>query len=298
MATEALAPSRVAPLATISRAVSQRADAAAGLHAHPLAHHAAHEGHVLRAGAALGEARGGLHEVGPCVLAEDAGDHLLLVGEQGGLQDHLHEGAPPAGVAGGRHHGADVLLDLGVRPLLRNPTLSTMSTSVAPSRTACAASAALIGARFAPKGKPITVHTAEAVPRSSAAASGTQHGLTHTLAKQLARASAQSSRIRSSVVSGVRTVWSIIRAIGGASAQASDGGAPARRGGAHADAARAGPHHPLERALRGRRRAPAARLARQPGGDQEVLLLRSVMGMCCACRTLAALRQPGPLGGS
>ncbi len=69
------------------------------------------------------------------------------------------------------------------------PTLITMSTSVAPSRTAFCASKALDSGEVAPSGNPTTVHTSTSEPLSSSAHSLTHEGLTQTDAKPYLRAS-------------------------------------------------------------------------------------------------------------
>ena len=82
-------------------------DAAGGLDAEALSHRGAHEGDGVGGGAAGGvEAGGGLDEVGPGGLGSAAGGDDLLIGEGGGLDDDLEDGAP-AGLA----HAADVGLD-------------------------------------------------------------------------------------------------------------------------------------------------------------------------------------------
>ncbi len=87
-----------------------------------------------------------------------------------------------------------------------------MSTSAAPSCTARPASKAFTSGSVAPSGKPTTVHTPVAEPRSRRAHSGTQVGLTHTVAKPCSRASAHSFSIWARVASGFSSVWSIRRA--------------------------------------------------------------------------------------
>lgn len=71
---------------------------------------------------------------------------------------------------------------------------------------ASAASAHLLAVVVAPNGKPTTVQTLTAEPRSSRATRGTQYGLTQTEAKTYLRASAQILRTSSSVASGRRMV--------------------------------------------------------------------------------------------
>ena len=87
--------------------------------------------------------------------------------------------------------------------------LMTMSTSQAPSSMVRRASAALTSGSVAPRGKPITVQTPVAVPRSSRAQVATQVGLTQTVAKPCSRASAQSFSIWARVASGLSSVWSM-----------------------------------------------------------------------------------------
>ena len=84
--------------------------------------------------------------------------------------------------------------------------LITMSTSVAPFLIAFSASKALTSAVLAPKGKPITVHTATSVPANNSAAFFTQVGFTHTDIKLYSAASSQSVMICASVASGFNNV--------------------------------------------------------------------------------------------
>ena len=77
-----------------------------------------------------------------------------------------------------------------------------MSTSTAPSATACAASAALTEEACAPDGKPTTVQTATVV------CSGSRLGETQTENAPSSSASRHSVATCSSVASGLRRVWS------------------------------------------------------------------------------------------
>ncbi len=101
----------------------------------------AHQRDVEDGGAALRVAGRGLDHVRLGLLREAAGDDLLLVGEEGGLDDHL---VGDAGLVAGVRDARDVLADEVVgMPLLRAPMLMTMSISRAPSRMARRVSKAL-----------------------------------------------------------------------------------------------------------------------------------------------------------
>ncbi len=69
------------------------------------------------------------------------------------------------------------------------PTLITMSTSVAPSRTAFWASKTLASVDVAPRGNPTTVQTNTSLPFRRSAHRRTYDGFTHTEAKPYLRAS-------------------------------------------------------------------------------------------------------------
>ena len=75
----------------------------------------AHQRDVEDGRTALGEAGRGLDEVGLGLLGEAAGDHLLLVGEEAGLDDDLAEGA---GFVARLGDAGDVLANLGLHPAL------------------------------------------------------------------------------------------------------------------------------------------------------------------------------------
>src|SRR5256714_13128721 len=64
-----------------------------GLDAHLAPHRAAHQRHVRHGRARLGEPRRGLHEVRARALRRQTRAHLLLVGQQGRLDDRLDEHA-------------------------------------------------------------------------------------------------------------------------------------------------------------------------------------------------------------
>ena len=83
-----------------------------------------------------------------------------------------------------------------------------MSISVAPRRTASAASAALTSLSCAPEGKPTTVHASTPSPTST----GSRVGDTHTEYTPSSAASAASAATSASAASGLSRVWSTVRA--------------------------------------------------------------------------------------
>ena len=84
--------------------------------------------------------------------------------------------------------------------------LITMSTSRAPFFTATAASAALLSAGIAPRGKPTTQQGVTPLPSSSLATRAMRLGLTQTEAKWCSFASSQIFWICAAVASGLSSV--------------------------------------------------------------------------------------------
>ena len=95
-------------------------------------------------------------------------------------------------------------------PASSQPTLMTMSSSLAPSETAASVSAALPAVDMAPSGKPMTVQTLTSVSARREAHAPTQQEFTHTEANPCSTASSHSRAICSRVAFAARSVWSII----------------------------------------------------------------------------------------
>ena len=205
--TPALAPTRVAPAATIAFNPSRSLHAACGLDAHAGADDAPHQRHVGGRGTTGSEAGRRLHEIGAGRLGQGARGDLLVVSQQCRLDDHLAE---DAALAACFDHGDDIALhrpqvpgleradvdhhvDLGRAVENRPPRLVVLDVGV-----------------VAPRGNPTTEQTPTPVPRSSAAAVATHAGLTHTVAKWNSAASRQSFSISPRDASGLSSVWSII----------------------------------------------------------------------------------------
>ena len=93
MRTPALAPTRVAPAATIALICSRSRTPPAALTPTRLADDAAHEHDVADRRAARTEAGGRLDEVGAGGLGQRGRRDLLFVGQQRGLDDHLADHA-------------------------------------------------------------------------------------------------------------------------------------------------------------------------------------------------------------
>ena len=75
--TLALAPTRLAPAATMARKSSKRANASRGLHAHRRTDGVAHQHDILHGGAGGAESGGSLHEIGAGRLRQPASCNLL-----------------------------------------------------------------------------------------------------------------------------------------------------------------------------------------------------------------------------
>src|SRR5665647_8637 len=99
------------------------------------------------------------------------------------------------------------------RPDRRAPIGRTMSSSVAPSASACCASNTFVRVRWFPCGKPMVVPTATSVPARIAAARLTSAGRRHTDATSYFAASRQPASTAASSSSGRRSEWSIVFAM-------------------------------------------------------------------------------------
>src|SRR5699024_4824645 len=123
----------------------------------------------------------------------------LLIGEGGGLDDHLqHDGG-----LGHVPHRADLMLDGVVLAGAGQATLRTMSTSSAPLATDSRASNALTSAECWPEGNPHTVATFTVV------STGSIEGETQTENVPSSSASRSSAVTSAAVASGLSRVWSM-----------------------------------------------------------------------------------------
>ena len=130
----------------------ERADAAGGLDLDVRRGVRAHQAQVVVGGAAGREAGRGLDEVGAGGLGQVAGADLLVVGQVGVLEDDLDD---RAGRVGDVDDGAMSAWTSASRPDLSAPIWMTMSSSVAPSSSACCVSKTFVAVRWLPCGKPI-----------------------------------------------------------------------------------------------------------------------------------------------
>ena len=201
------APMRVAPAQDHLLRVGGGRDAARGLDAELVVDRLGHQRDVVRRGAALGEARGGLDEVGAGAAWRRRTRRLLLVGEERGLEDHLEQRAgpraPPRRRCGCRRRRA-------MSPDLSAPTLMTMSSLSRAVADGAAAFERLDLGRGRPEREADDrAHDARATRGAAAAQRLTCTGLRTPRRSRSSSASSQSVSMSAYVASGRSSVWSM-----------------------------------------------------------------------------------------